>query len=589
MNALYPRDVVAGVLFYVAEDFAVLLEAFCAKCQKSDVQFLHIHSLTTIYKKDIIKGTKAFCINNYKGGYQSYRLKTTMKNFVRIITLVLALAMLAVMAAACADSADTPDGADTTPAPQGSVTTPAEGGEDTLPPDVDANGFKLDELPEDLNYGNAEVMILHWEAERDEFSSEGMTGDNLMDAIYDRNIAVESRIGVSLKFREEPGNNKNIDNFKKIVEASYQAGEQEYDIIATYSRTAAQLAINGYYADLNAIDETYLNLDMPWWPESIIDTMGVGDALYYVSGDASTNTLHFMYTLYYNMDLLNDLGMTDPTEFVKNKTWTLDKLIEMTSNQYQDLDSDGALSEGDFYGFGTIYYGADAFYTGSGLRLVEHDEEKLLKISPDYASQKAIDLVDKLGDWMTTNDCYISRSGSSVDFDAPFVSGNMLFVQNRVYMADNKHSSGLNSVEWEYGLVPTPLYDENQENYITVIGNPFTLYGIMNDCAQKEMMTAVIECWGSESFRRTTPALFETNMKYKYTDRAVSVEMFDILRETSSFDQGRIYANTLGPYMSEIPSKMATVGSSWATAVKANMSRIERQLKDIVKSFEKIQ
>lgn len=109
-----------------------------------------------------------------------------------------------------------------------------------------------------------------------------------------------------------------------------------------------------------------------------------------------------------------------------------------------------------------------------------------------------------------------------------------------------------------------------------------------NDGAEPEMMTAVIECWGSESYRRTTPALFETNMKYKYTDREVSVEMFDILREGSSFDQGRIYANTLGPYMSEIPSKIATLGGSWATSVSANKSRIERQLMDIVESFRKI-
>ena len=516
-------------------------------------------------------------------------LKTTMKTFARIITLVLALAMLAVMAVACADPADNPqDSADTTPA-QGDVTTPAEDVV-TTPSDVDENGFKLDDLPVDLNYNNAEVSFLHWEPERDEFVSEGITGDNIMDAIYNRNAMTESRLGVTLTFTQEPGNSSNVNGFVQKVEASYQAAEREYDIIATYSRTAAQLAIKGYLMDLNSIDDTYINLEMPWWPASITETMGVGDALYYVSGDASTNTLHFMYTLYYNMDLLNDLGMTDPTEYVKNNTWTLDKLIEMTTGHYQDLDGDGKKSDGDFYGFATLYYHADAFYTGSALRLVERTEsDTLLKISDDFFSQKAIDLVDKLGNWLTTNDCYADNGADNMDYDAPFVAGNNLFVQNRVYMADNKHSSGLNSVEWEYGLVPTPMYDENQENYCTVIGNPFTLYGIMSDCTEPEMMTAVIECWGSESYRQTTPALFETNMKYKYTDRAVSVEMFDILRETSTFDQGRIYANSLGPYMSEMPSRQACAGGSWATASKRVKNSLNKQMNTIVDSFLKIQ
>ena len=499
------------------------------------------------------------------------------------------------VAVACATPSDDDAVETTTPAAQGGEDNPADGGDtptETTPSDVDENGFKLDELPEDLNFNQAEVMVLNWKAERDEFFVEGITGDNILDNIYQRNLNIEERLGVKLGFEESPGNNKNLSAFVKKVENSYQAGEKIYDIVATYSRTAAQLAINGYYYDLNNIDESYLDLEKPWWPPSIIDTMGVGDALYYVSGDASTNTLHFMYTMYYNKNLLNDLGLTDPTEYVLDKTWTIDKLIEMTSNQYRDEDGDGKQSEADFYGFGTIYYGADAFYTGSGLRLVEHSgDDDLIKISDDYFSQKTVDLIDKLGDWMTTSDCWISRNGSAVDFDAPFVDGRMLFCQNRVYMADNQHTSGLNSVEWKYGLVPTPLYDENQEEYITVIGNPFTLYGIMNDCDEKAlpMMTAVLECWGSEAYRLTTPALFETNMKYKYTDLDVSAQMFDILRNTMSFDQGRIYSNSLGPYMSEIPSRVATEGGSWTTAMKSYQKVLGKQLKQIISSFQKIQ
>lgn len=463
------------------------------------------------------------------------------------------------------------------------------GQSETTASNVDANGYLKDNLPEDLDYKGATVNILYWsDAERPEFVvEEGITGDIVKDAIVQRNMSVEERLGVKLNFIGQVGSNSYRGDFVNKVANSYKAGEKAYDIIATYSRTAGMLAIQGYLADLHDIEDTYIEESMPWWPSSLLDTAGVGKALYYISGDASTNTLHFMYTIYYNKQLLTSYGLADPTEYVLNHTWTLDKLIEMSSNVYNDLDGNGKVSEGDFFGFCTIYYHCDAFYTGSGMKLVEQTgDDSLLKISDDFYSEKTINLVDHLGKWLTSNDCYVSRSSASVNYQVPFVNGNALFCQNRVYMADNISASGLNAVEWKYGLVPTPLYDTAQEDYVTVTGNPFTLYGIMTDCSDKTMMTAVIECWGSEAYRLTTPALFETNMKYKYSQEEISSKMFDILRRTQVFDQGRIFSNDLS-YMSELPSKAMTEGNSWATIMKTYQKILKTQMDKIVAAFQK--
>ena len=512
-----------------------------------------------------------------------------MKTFARIIALLCAVVLLVPCFASCAN---TQSSEETTAAENAQTQAPAE--EVTVDNSKDKDGYLRDDLPDELDYKGETVSILGWEdVERPEFEIlEDETGvDMVKDAIYNRNLAVEDRMGVTLEWTMQRGNNSNRAAFANYVQNCYSGGTF-FDIIATYSRTAAMLCVDGLLQDINAIDDSYLNFEQPWWPKCMVETCSIDDSLFFISGDISTNILHFMYAIYYNMDLLETLNLEDPIAMVDNKTWTLDKLIEMTSNQYRDEDGDGKQSEKDFFGFGTVYFGVDAFYTGSGLRLIEHTgDDDLIKISDDFFSEKTVNLVDKLGKWMTTNDCWVSRSGASVDFEAPFADGRMLFIQDRVYLADNQHSSGLNQVEWKYGLVPTPLYDEAQEEYVTVIGNPFTLYGIMSDCDEDAlpMMTAVIECWGSEAYRLTTPALFETNMKYKYTDLDVSAQMFDILRNTMSFDQGRIYANTLGPYISELPSKAATTGSSWTTAVKPYQKLLSKQLNNIITSFQKIQ
>lgn len=505
-----------------------------------------------------------------------------MKRTTRLIAMVSAVLMILIGMAACRNPGEGTD-----------VTTSGieTNGTETTNSNLDSKGYLKDNLPDDLDYKGANVNVLYWsDAERPEFViTEGITGDIVKDAIIERNTNIEERLGVKLNFIGIPGNNTYRGDFVNKVMSSYKAGDRAYDIIGTYSRTAGMLSIQGYLADLHSIEDSYIDESMPWWPSSLLETAGVGDALYYISGDASTNTLHFMYTIYYNKQLIINYGLTDPTEYVLNNTWTQDKLIEMTSNVYNDLDGSGGPSEGDFFGFTTIYYGCDAFYTGSNMKLVEQTgDSNLLKISDDFYSEKCINLVDHLGKWLNTSDCYVSRSGGAVNFQVPFVNGNALFCQNRVYMADNMHTSGLNAVEWKYGLVPTPMYDENQADYVTVTGNPFSLYGIMNDCANQSMMTAVIECWGSEAYRLTTPALFETNMKYKYSQEEVSAKMFDILRRTQVFDQGRIFSNDLS-YMSELPSKAMTDGNSWATGMKSYQKVLTMAINRIVTAFQKHQ
>lgn len=513
-----------------------------------------------------------------------------MKTYARIIAALCALIMLLSCFAACAETGD-----ETVTTENASTETPDDPVE-TEDPNLDKDGYLKDDLPEELDYKGEVISVLYWEdVERPEFEIlEEETGvDMVKDAIYNRNLAVEDRLGVSFEWTGVKGNNSNRSGFASYVQNCYSGGTY-YDIIATYSRTSAMLCVSGLLEDLNRIEDSYLNFSQPWWPECMVDTCSIDDSLFFVSGDISTNILHFMYAIYYNMDLLNDLQLPDPVAMVDNKTWTLDALIEMTSDLYVDLDQDGSVSGGDQYGFCSSYFHLDAFYSGSGLRLVEDDPEDILKISDDFYSQKSIDLADKLGAWFNSGNCYVSRRSDTFDEDQPFVEGNAVFIQNRVYLADAQYAAGtgpMREVEWDFGILPTPLYDESQENYITLLGNPITLWSVMTNARDPQMSSAVIECLASEAYRKTSPALFENNMKYRYTPDSAgkgdSARMFDIVRENINFDLGRIFSNSLS-YMSEMPSDAAANRTSWATIMKQQQVALTRAMKTLNKSLEDI-
>ncbi len=507
-----------------------------------------------------------------------------MKAFKRITALMLAILMLATIVACGGNGGNETTTADNggTTAASGDGTTAS--GETTVPegPGVDANGYQLDDLPDDLNYNGDTVSVLNWNSEKPEFEIEEQTGALVNDAIWQRNQNIEERLGVELVFTQQDGSVDYISAFAQHVQNAYQAGGHEYDIIPTYSRTAAVLSTRGLYYNLNDIDDNYINLEQPWWPDCITDTVTIGEGMYFITGDCSTNVLHMMYTVWFNKDLVEEYQLEDPYTLVRDKKWTLDKLIELTTNTYQDLNNNGQEDAGDFFGFVGVNYGLDAFYTGSGLRLVDlTDDGTFLKISDDYSSEKAVDLVDKLGKVCTGTDWNISG-----DMGTIFQQNQALFCQNRTYYAENY----LLEVDFSYGLVPTPLYDLEQEEYISVLANPITLYGIMADVAENRLseMTAVIECWGSEGYRLTTPALFETNMQLKYSETSDESEMFGIVHDTINLDLGRVFSQDL-QYMSEIPSKAAAAGASWASRWAVYKKPLENGLKKIVKAFQDIQ
>ena len=513
-----------------------------------------------------------------------------MKLYTRIIAMLCALVMLVACFASCAET-----GNDDTTSGQASTTVSAEPVE-TTDPRYDDQGYWKDDLPDELDYKNETVSILYWsDVERAEFeiTEDEADSDMVKEAIYRRNLATEERLGVTFEWVGQEGNSSKRANFTNYVLNCYSGGTY-YDIIATYSRTAGMLLTNGLIQDLNSIEDSYINIEQPWWPASMVDTCAIDNSLFFVSGDISTNVLHFMYAVYYNMDMLNNLGLSDPVAMVDNKTWTIDALIELSSELYQDLDQSGDQSDLDQYGFCTTYFHLDAFYTGSDMMCLVPGTDTYIAISEDYFGQKTVDLVDKLSAWFKAGDSYINPYGGDVDYDTPFEEGNCLFCLNRVYMADNEYGKGtapLRNADWEYGILPVPLYDESQENYITVVGNPFTLWSVMQNAKDPSMSTAVIECLASEAYRKTSPTIFENNMKYRYTPDAAgkgdSARMFDIVRESIAFDLGRIFSDSMS-MMSELPSRTASQTGSWAT-MKAQYERtFKRSLSDLNKSLEKV-
>jgi hypothetical protein len=140
---------------------------------------------------------------------------------------------------------------------------------------------------------------------------------------------------------------------------------------------------------------------------------------------------------------------------------------------------------------------------------------------------------------------------------------------------------------FKYGIAPIPKFDKDQERHITCVGNPVSFYSIYTLSKDVNRAAAVLECWASEAYRLTTPAIFEMTMKLRYSETSVESEMYDIIRAGIVFDFGRLFNSSLGA-MSDQWDNAAIAGTPWASISKRMQKTLDKQFKEITDSFAAI-
>lgn len=285
-----------------------------------------------------------------------------------------------------------------------------------------------------------------------------------------------------------------------------------------------------------------------------------------------------MYVTFFNKDMVETYHLEDPYTLVENGKWTVDKQLEMCKGLYSDLNGNGAKDIGDQYGQYAYTLHLDSFLWGGDIIVLDTSGDTPV-FSADFLGEKTLNLQEKVkGFFYDTSDGYLLTENSKVS--QHFAAGLSLFWNDRCRQAISFAEKEIN-----YGIIPIPKYDESQENYATLLGNPFSLYAIPKDSVTPDMAGAVLECMASESYRKISPALYEVALKLKYSQDDVSAKMFDIAKSSVVFDLGRILSNALsGP--ASTWQKAITGSVSWTTTIKAQEKPWNKQLEKMLQVFE---
>lgn len=447
-----------------------------------------------------------------------------MKNLKRPLSALLLVAMLASVAACGDNSIDNDD--TTSNDEQSSVETTA--------------GELVAVLP-DTKY-NTTFTILTRTTYDFEFAAEELTADTMNDAVYYRNSSVEDRFGVDIVTVPTPCTwGDEATAFNTTLRASIMSGGGEYDLVAGYAATIGKIVEKGMLLDLNEL--TYVDFSKPWWSEQVNEEFTINGKCYMMTGDASIALWQNMRALFFNKRIAENYNVEDLYALVKSGSWTFDKLIEVTKDVYEDLDGDSTQSTGDLYGFILGYSTeVDNLQDAFELSVTEKDSDGFPYIA--VKTERRVDAVQKINS-------YVWDSGS-VFFNT---NANTYRTENANMFSEGRgliltttlgQSEIMRAMDDDFGILPYPKYDEDQESYHSTSLDEFSMFVVPSDVSNPEMSGVILEALCYEGYKTVVPEFYNVALKTKAARDDESSEMIDIIRDTLTFDFGYLNSSAIG-------------------------------------------
>lgn len=321
----------------------------------------------------------------------------------------------------------------------------------------------------------------------DYITVEEVNGEEMNDSLYNRELAIENKYNIVI--------NDNADSDpEEDIKKSISAGTRDYAIGVELFEDISNLMKNGY---LLSFTDMQLDLDMPWWDQSALDTLTINDRMYYGLSDISFDHYESCAVLFYNGVLLTDNGIEQsPYDLYLEDKWTLDAMYNMMTTVSRDVDGNGLMEEGSGDIFGLV--GRDLRYqpalAASGVDILRFEESEQTYVMT--ITDETVMTVGAKQKQMMLDGSIALMEGDSAGAD--FTSGKVLFDS---HLLGNFRDYRNN--EDDYGIITWPTLEENMDGYVYV-RNPLALF-VPIDCEDIGRLSTILDALGAYSYDYVVP------------------------------------------------------------------------------------
>ncbi len=483
---------------------------------------------------------------------------------LKIISLLLAALMCLPLLAACAESG-----------PQVGGTRPPNSGQadvgDFISADYNGDDFTflhLRQLAGTKDYYGGKFL-----------DSETYAGYTLEDAVYDRNVAVEEKYKVNIVERIEDGEEP-----LSFLQTAAFSDDYTYDVIYGWGYKMGTCVIEGLFGDISSLPN--VDLTQEYWSPSSMEDLMINDKLYITINDISMNKLEWGSLIFFNKQLVDDYNVTKDMdgktfyELVNEGKWTIDNFLKAVQLVSVDLDGNGTIDNNDVYGLVDGDASGANFGYSSGITLTTTADDGSYLVS--YYNDNNYALATKIHDVLYNKKFVKSYQDLGNNADVPdgmeihefyrsfFSNGHALFATGTAQITGE-----FRDMEHEYGVIPFPKLDENQQNYISTIDSNAAIFAIPATyrkdvgTATPERTGAILEYMSYKSNQVVLPAYYETLLKGQRLNSEEDQVMLDIVRENIHY----IFAAMMGESLTDIKTNYEAMCNSPSSAASAFRSK----------------
>lgn len=486
----------------------------------------------------------------------------------KILALVISVIMIAVLLASCgetpADTSSTKQKAteSTQSTAATEATDPAETTNDQ--PVTDDSGYTKPEGYLDVDFGDRTFKFIYtvdpgsgWGNE-EEIWVESREGGTVVDtAVYDRNAIMKKLYHCEI--RGYSANEASIAN-------DIMSGTSEYDF-QTGEYLQFNANSNDYYVNFFSLD---LDMSLPGWNTAYIEQCSTVDhngvnKLFTFDGDFGISSVEAIWVMFVNLGLFRQNFNDDIFQLVREKKWTIDKLIEYCAAIQQD-NGDQIWTVGeDVYGLVSTTHNAYGLITGLGAQFVQKDQNGRLFCDKDktiLADGRNVSAIDKLVELYTldgvNNDTGYTKVAKTLGEDKALFIGQVF--ATGVDTTDSElGTAGLQGFEVSFSPLPFPTYQVG-DDYRVYVNNKGSSYVISKNACDGNM-DIVADFWNVYAYHSAKIVRPAVMMYYGQIccDDENATEMVDIIMNSRVYDYA--YYGNVSIY-GELHTEMANNGKN---------------------------
>lgn len=508
---------------------------------------------------------------------------------IRITAMLLLCTLMLSLLAGCGGETANTDGSQGS---QNAAGTSQDGGSTTPDDGADTEPEEKEEvpvlLPDGTWYDGAEFNILVAGNFRNNDFQTDSTTIPVNQAKYKRLATLQEKYGIGFKYNDIIGfNTANGDGkgFKEL-ETCYNSTSCEYDaaMIGTYDVSTA--AYSGYLTDLNSDAMQYVDLTKSWWDQRANESLMIDGKMFYTTGDISLTDNIITNCIMFNKKLIveND-GMQNPYEMVKNNQWTWDNFTTEVKKFSVDMDGNDVMDQNDGYGLLTWNDAFLAAFSSARQSFAVINDKNEIQLS--VYSQRSVSMVNKYIDLIRDDkSVYNYQVTPQKEWDAVRVdmfNNNQVVYSMTTFNTVPKHRDS----ETDFGILPFPKFSEDQENYghlVSAFHCQFLCVPYFVDNAEKT--SGIVEELAYLGKTTLTPAYYEQTLVGQYVRDDESIEMLDTIFASAMYDIGIYYK--IGGLSSSVMTMAKSKQNTFASIYDSARASAESDIQQLNETFREL-